>query len=150
MEPLSRNCTGKFLQTWSSWIMHNSLWLIQSNGKQKPNIWPPPQQSTESGHTPHKLWTVIFEGSNGNKWRWFIFSITHLFIGIQLSQKSERKQREKDVPTQRYQESEVPSPPHRWVQIMPLILMSWMSLGKLLDFSFSILVSYVSALVTIQ
>lgn len=35
--------------------------------------------------------------------------------------------------------------------MMPLLLMSWMSLGKLLDFSFFfILVSYVSALVSIQ
>lgn len=58
---------GNFLQTSSLWIMHNSLWLIKSSGKQNPNSWPPPQQSTDSGPTPYKLWTTISEGSNGNQ-----------------------------------------------------------------------------------
>lgn len=162
--------------------MHNSLWFIKSNGKQNPNSWPPPQQSTDSGPTPYKLWMVMFKGSIGNQWCWFIFSITHMFIGTPLSQKNELKQREKDVPIERDLEwvemvdvtRTIPYPtPHRcsfpdlsskyivrnsnfvfgrfWIQILPLLLMSYMSLSKLLNFSFFILVSYhFSTFVSIQ
>ena len=89
---------GNFLQTYSLWIMHNSPWLMKSNGKQTPNSWPPPLQSTDSGSSPCKLWTAIFEGSNGNWWCWFIFSVSHMLIGTMWSHKSECKQREKGVP----------------------------------------------------
>lgn len=88
--------------------MHNLLWLIKSNGKQNPNSWPPPQKSTDRGPTPYKVWTAIFEGSNGSWWCWFIFSIVHMLIGTQLSQKSDWAQAKREKVSQllRYLELE--------------------------------------------
>lgn len=85
--------------------MHNSLWFIKRNGKENLNSWPLSQQCTDSGPTPYKLWTAICEGSSGNQWCWLMVNIAHIFTGTQLSQKSDRKQREKGVPSQRYLES---------------------------------------------